>query len=101
MDSGPSPVPGVPCDRIPSRYGPSAAATRASGGCCGSYRYACRSSHCMPLAICAGSSAVWLKTVYVAAILADAISTSSSARMPECFPSGVRIEMGGSSAGAA
>jgi len=45
-------------ERAPIRYGPSAATTRASGGCWSSEVYRFLSSHSIPQAMCAGSSIV-------------------------------------------
>src|SRR5713226_8896123 len=67
----------------PSRRGPIAAITRASGGCCASYPYVFLSSHSIPQAMCAGSSTVWLKTVYVVTIRTLAIVTSKRKRAAE------------------
>src|SRR2546430_3889375 len=49
---------GVPKERAPARYGPSASSTRPSGGCSVSYSYWPRSSSSIPAARCSGSSQV-------------------------------------------
>jgi hypothetical protein len=59
--SMPSRVPsggGVPKERAPARYGPSASSTRPSGGCSVSYWYWPRSMSSIPAARCSGSSQV-------------------------------------------
>src|SRR5437762_971394 len=72
---------GVPKERAPARYGPSASSTRPSGGCSVSYSYWPRSSSSIPAARCSGSSQVLEYTRQLPAASAHArrmISASAS-----------------------
>src|SRR6266404_9684951 len=69
---------GEPGHRSPPRYGPSATATLAKGGCTSSYVYVPLSSHSIPAAIWKGSSYVWLKVAYVGNNRATATKVKSN-----------------------